>query len=134
MSPLNRVQLSVYRRNRMGKAIPLSAALAWAVEMKKRKPGGKGYVKPKSNHVPKMISGPPETIRKGAARASFLGRTFSEHVMRLIEEDYAKDDRVVMTMTVARDDTEEYQRFRDENPPIVLPPEIRRSESETERD
>lgn len=133
---INRIELAVYKGGRHGQTIPLGAALAWAKAMKRSRKKSKEETKPKQlvYSKPKMISGPPDTIRKGEARAQLLGRSFSEHVMRLLEEDYARDEVVVMTVAERSD---AYRAFREKHPPLPLPeaqPKSEQSESRKEDD
>lgn len=119
MEALKCVELGVYRDRGGSESGLLTTRSAWAGAMK-RKSRQKGRPK-KDNplHMQKMISGPEATILKGVARAQLLGRSFSEHVMRLLEEDYARDERVVMTIA---EPSAEYRKFREQHPPIQLRP------------
>lgn len=133
----NRVDLAVYKGGRHSQTIPLGAALAWAKVMKRYRKKIKDEIKPKQQpgrSKPKMISGPEETILKGEARADLLGVSFSAHVMRLLEEDYARDDVVVMTVA---ERSEAYRAFREKHPPLPLPEaqtKIEQIESQREGD
>lgn len=129
---INCAELGVYRPRPSRQTVPLATALAWAGVMKYRsQKADKKPLKPKRVYMRKSISGPEDTIKKGTARAQLLGRSFSEHVMRLLEDDYARDETVVMTVVEKPDS---YRAFRQQHPPSPLPPEIPRSGSRPEGD
>ena len=133
MNAINCPELGVYRNPAVNKTIPLATALAWAGIMKRRrKKGAQGAPAARPIYMKKMLSGPTSTFDKGLMRANLLFKgDFSKYVAWLIEADYARDQRVVMTVA---EGTEEYLKFREENPPMALPrpDDIRRTESPQE--
>ena len=120
MSAFTCAELGIYRENAGVKTIPLATALAWSGIMKrKRKKEAQGAPAARPVYMKKMLSGPTSTFDKGLMRANLLFKgDFSKYVAWLIEEDYARDQRVVMTVA---EGTEEYLRFREQNPPMILP-------------
>ena len=128
MNAINCPELGVYRENAANKTIPLATALAWAGVMKRRrKKGAETPPLVRPIYMRKMLSGPASTFDKGVMRANLLFKgDFSKYVAWLIEEDYARDQRVVMTVA---EGTEEYLKFREANPPQpILRPDTPRTE------
>lgn len=78
-------------------------------------------------HIRKTISLPKEILEMGKERARQFRLPFSQHLARLIEDDYRSGKKVIM---IVSEESAQYRKFLQKNPPIELP----RSESRSEDD
>lgn len=80
-------------------------------------------------HIRKTVSLSKEVIDMAKERARQFRLPFSQHIARLIEEDYRSGKKVIM---IVSEESPRYRKFLEKNPPLELPAKRRTDEESQE--